>query len=113
MENFQDTYTSFKQSARLIKIGLPEESADCYRRARNGGWSAPIVIDKFKPNYKNLNGVASYLCFPCWSLGRLINIVLKDADVISLLGEKNKNTLLEQVIKTMECGIIDFSRLDV
>ena len=112
----QYNFTTPEQTDRLKKAGVPEASADLYysRYNQNGTyWGAPKVIEN--GNYytmlleKEKHEQAFYL--PCWSLGRLIDIVLTDADVISVLGRKNVNTQMEQVIKLLESGIIDLTNL--
>lgn len=82
MDNLQNNYTTIQQAKRLLELGVPENSADCYWEPLEkvkGEWvyrAAPFVI-RFEAEINHVR------CFfprkpnaviPCWSLGRLMII---------------------------------------
>lgn len=70
MKKLQNCFTTPEQSKRLLEIGVPADSADCYLyNVREYGWRSFI-----RQPYYNEN----VLCggsIPCWSVGRLIEII--------------------------------------
>ena len=77
IKKLQNNFTTPEQSKRLLELGVPADSADCYL---NG--DSVIVLNgrTFQENYDedldlaklNLMEFPHYL--PCWSVGRLIEI---------------------------------------
>lgn len=76
MSKLQNNYTTVEQSKRLLELGVPEWTADCYNTNKHIGkipegatykdvWQMSIWRDK------NGNHIEMY---PCWSVGRLIEI---------------------------------------
>lgn len=57
----QDNFTTEHQSKRLLKLGVPANSADCY------------FTESGKIEIKNT--ALDILYTPCWSVGRLIKIL--------------------------------------
>ena len=69
MKELQTNFTTQEQSKRLLEIGVPADSADCYYYAvgEKWGWEKPALRDESKP--------LGYNCTPCWSVGRMIEIL--------------------------------------
>lgn len=63
MKQLQNNFTTPEQSKRLLDLGLPADSADCYY---NGDYSRIEVLEQ---------GFCAVR--PCWSVGRLIEIWLR------------------------------------
>lgn len=68
MKKLQNNFTTTEQSKRLLKLGVPADSADCFitlRGAIKARQSMCLSKDFFlrEPNYT-----------PCWSVGRLMEI---------------------------------------
>ena len=69
MKKLQNNFTTPEQSKRLLELGVPADSADCYYdgrkilRARGEAW---MLESNFFNEY-------SYFT-PCWSVGRLMEI---------------------------------------
>ena len=92
MKLLQNNFTSPEQSRRLLDLGLPADSADCYwhfiRRNEHAllrtelRWLEPSYVDKYTAfvdmavghDKYRANRLKTYL--PCWSVGRLIEIEL-------------------------------------
>lgn len=87
----QNNFTTPEQSRRLLELGLPADSADCYwhfiRRTEHAllrtelCWLEPPYVDRYTAfvdmavgydKYRE-NRLKTYL--PCWSVGRLIEII--------------------------------------
>lgn len=113
MENF----TSIEQSKRLLKLGVPIDSADCYIDE----WRRVHFIPQEPQHtlYSELARRTIYTITPCWSAGQLIHIVLsyrkpnKLGHVWMDISE-DEMTLIEclinQIRVDIEQGISDFSK---
>ena len=74
MKKLQNNFTTPDQSKRLLELGVPADSADCYLlRAKHTATFYPHVLinETYTQKDKFLN-VLDYL--PCWSVGRLSEI---------------------------------------
>lgn len=77
MKKLQNNFTTLKQSKRLLELGVPADSADCYISNEK-----IFVLHNctFQENFNNdLDMARSHLInmphyLPCWSVGRLIEI---------------------------------------
>lgn len=73
MKKLQNNFTTPEQSKRLLELGLPADSADCYycKFEKDTQWGIPNVLGiEYSKHSRNIG--ADY--FPCWSVGRLIEI---------------------------------------
>ena len=128
MSKLQSNFTTPEQSKRLLELGVPADSADmyieCYWDDRhNGLWRYKIGShEAFRERKQIGEGVGAIR--PCWSVGRLIEIL----EIIlgspwsdkELLGKQG--TLLERVVSDFEDVVkykeifkdnrIDFSKLE-
>lgn len=66
----QNNFTTPEQSKRLLELGLPADSADCYCLTTVIG-QIQIVLPESARSGKDFKQF-----FPCWSVGRLIEIGL-------------------------------------
>ena len=118
MKKLQNNFTIPEQSRRLLELGLPADSADCYYYSKLR--QTELLIDGV-----NFNVYIDYMCtkhqaevkdfLPCWSVGRLIEIYC------ILSGHKgfvmySIEDLIEEIIYKInalkEQGILDFSKLE-
>ena len=81
MKTLQNNFTTPEQSKRLLELGVPEDSADCYLfKFRCGDvytkWHITLFENKetFSGKMNLLSGI-KYDYLPCWSVGRLIKIL--------------------------------------
>lgn len=73
MKTLQNNFTTPEQSKRLLELGIPADSADCYYTEIL--WHRPrFITEDTIPNWnaRLMDGTQKYL--PCWSVGRLIEI---------------------------------------
>lgn len=80
MKTLQSNFITSEQSKRLLELGLPADSADCYISNEK-----IFVLHNctFQENFNNdLDIARSHLIdmphyIPCWSVGRLIELYMK------------------------------------
>ena len=129
MKELQNNYTTVEQSKRLLELGLPADSADCYISNEK-----IFVLHNctFQENFNNdLDIARSHLIdipqyTPCWSVGRLIEIIdncticdVKDWEGIVYPSTKKVKqdlglTYIEFLIQSIGCAmdVLDFSKLN-
>ena len=129
MRELQNNYTTEEQSKRLLELGLPADSADCYISNEK-----IFVLHNctFQENFnEDLDMARSHLIdiphyTPCWSAGRLMEIIdncticdVKDWDGIVYPSTKKVKqnlslTYIEFLIQSIGCAIdvLDFSKLN-
>lgn len=104
----QSNFTTAEQSKRLLDLGLPANSADCYH---NRIAEKPYILS-MPYSYSNWDNKDNPP-LPCWSVGRLIEIY-----EICFGGYFNSryfgHTLMEDVLLKIEEQIdsIDFLKLE-
>jgi hypothetical protein len=82
MKKLQNNYTTPEQSKRLLELGAPADSADFYYQ--NVLDARIIPTDRLYKEYTDsLIGLNREIWYfkPCWSVGRLIEIVLICAEI--------------------------------
>ena len=67
MKTLQSNYTPPEQSKRLLELGVPANSADCY-------YTAYGIISVIMPNINDTSFICEVGCTPCWSVGKLIEV---------------------------------------
>lgn len=83
IKKLQNNYTTPEQSKRLLELGVPADSADCYHVVKNN-FTAILhneaysvceekMIKVSKTAYREEMNRGDIL--PCWSVGRLIEII--------------------------------------
>lgn len=75
-------YTTYSQSEKLLEIGLPADSSDCFRVKSEWSEEAiPQVLDKkFSEQKEQYDGGFFFRTIPivpCWSVGRLLQIIMQ------------------------------------
>lgn len=112
MKKLQNNFTTPEQSKRLLKLGVPTDSADCYYDSLEQiQWRQLRDLDHdFFQKYN------SYI--PCWSVGRLIEIMkicAKPKEQAKMVEEilycKDLVELLVCII-VINKQVIDFSKLE-
>ena len=92
----QNNFTTQEQSKRLLELGVPRYSADCYYGQRKA-WiePQPMIIGDSGTQYKvnTRNDI-----IPCWSVGRLIEIIRECATDFDV----RKNLIETLVIPTTD-----------
>lgn len=77
MKTLQNNFTTPEQSKRLLELGVPEDSADCYYHHYFTNDSTPLlrVLQlQWNETIGAIRGKSGQKIEPCWSVGRLIEI---------------------------------------
>ena len=119
MSKLQNNFTTPEQSKRLLELGIPINSADCYISNEK-----IFVLHNctYQENFNDdLNLARLHLIdiphyTPCWSVGRLIEIfaITIDSDFIDFDTYANSPCVLKELLEKYEKNIelLDFSKLD-
>lgn len=121
MKKLQNNFTTPEQAQRLLELGVPADSADCYFydwdlddvniHSRGG---SPQIFDWFEIDIKKFEGRKCIKMYPCWSVGRLIEIFLLCTPYKDIA--LNKSNIIEQMVVSLfmvnRDGLLDFSKLE-
>ena len=123
IKKLQNNFTTPEQSERLLELGVPADSADCYTTTNNGrAVVLNLLFSEFMENIVagGFNNPDAYL--PCWSVGRLIEIMalcykfdFSDSGSVQIYTtDVKKGTVVDVLISDIERFInkIDFSKLE-
>ncbi len=126
----KNNFTTFEQSKRLIELGIPVDSADCVGYIVDK--SEDVCNEYFQKGETRITAinprhtytqVTTLKCgevwldepFPCWSVGRLIDII-NNTTKLGYLVLYSSDILIERLIKVIEnhskFNEIDFSKLE-
>ena len=114
MKTLQNNFTTPEQSKRLLELGVPADSADCYinEACDNRAFQLPDIFSKCRwlPKKKPI---------PCWSVGRLIEIYnmcvdfdLDDRAAIVIFIQDESPIVQMMEMFEDNVGIMDFSKLE-
>lgn len=115
MNKLQNNFTTPEQSKRLLELGVPADSADmCYRINHE-----VARFDKIPTAIPYKDFTAKILYCPCWSVGRLIEILKEcinnEDDLIDIFVElQYSNDILTTILMIFRDNkaILDFSKLE-
>ena len=125
MVKLQNNFTTPAQSKRLLELGVPADSADCYllrTRTKGDTFIVEVLHDELYSNKDKFTNLLEYL--PCWCVGRLIEIYLTCAlechpyddfytETPSLhLIAFEKDRLIDEIIEIMFDDTMDFAKLE-
>ena len=119
IKKLQNNFTTPEQSKRLLELGVPADSADCYRRMSERSlsrlyerWTDAELHKKFFTHIPDVT--------PCWSAGRLMEIYTNcyqpDNDLEESLTFTRNQDYIDVLMKVYEEGVkygdLDFSKLE-
>ena len=119
MKNLQNNFTTQAQSKRLLELGVPADSADCYllrTHTKGDTFIVEVLHDELYTKKEKFTDLLEYL--PCWSVGRLMEIykICEPKKYYEQLCEElqySKNycvVIISHIIANLP--IIDFSKLE-
>ena len=118
MKNLQNNFTTPEQSKRLLELGVPEWTADCFHPTdlqQNLIEDATPTIITYKLDTHEIVWYEVY-GFPCWSVGRLMAIfaICFDPDFIHFDTYADGINFLQQIMDKFEMYAenMDFSKLE-
>lgn len=119
MKQLQNNFTNPEQSKRLLEIGVPADSADCfYDKQFFGGLIVQTrMCSDWRKSHTLFSGVFKDVVTPCWSVGRLIEIIRICADTpprtTVMFGSKDGDITEKLVHHLEDCRHwFDFSKLE-
>ena len=132
MRTLQNNFTTIEQSKRLLELGLPADSADCYytnsipHSKREDYYFLHILPFDSGSTISSLKEIAEEekgFVIPCWSVGRLMEIfdiceIDPDTEFTGWANHTcvNHPTYIEYLINSFGTFIrldkLDFSKLD-
>ena len=111
MKQLQNNFTTPEQSKRLLELGVPADSADCFY-TRDSIKTMPNGALYSKYSWIISNGDDTY---PCFSVGRLIEIyvIARGVDTVYLPVERGED-IVKYLIRLYEEKVkdLDFSKLE-
>ena len=125
MKNLQNNFTTPEQSKRLLELGVPADSADCYllrTHTQGDTFIVEVLHDELYSKKDKFTNLLEYL--PCWSVGRLIEIYLTCAlehhpyddfytETTSLhLIAFDKDRIIDEIIDIIFDDTMDFAKLE-
>ena len=119
MCEFDFDYTTPEQSQRLLDLGVPDWTADCdyYYRGVISNNAHPEILPRGE-HYVDLSTygeIEDYNSLPCWSVGRLIQILTKCALKPCQIGFDCKESpiqiVYDDVVTFVNEKLIDFNKL--
>ena len=77
---FKNNFTTREQSKKLLELGIPADSADCFFYLYTNDSDNPHILYKklseTQADYDSPFSSIKAVLYPCWSVGRLIEIWL-------------------------------------
>ena len=123
MKKLQNNFTTPDQSKRLLELGVPADSADCYllrTHTKGDTFIVEVLHDELYSKHDKFTNLLEYL--PCWSVARLIEICLKCSTLeqrqvrFFYNGDDDEYSLIDYVVTVLESGVMtnhmDFSKLE-
>ena len=126
MIKLQNNFTTPEQSKRLLELGVPAGSADCYYTQEeiegNMYWFDLHIKREYQPHTSLHASTIWGEILPCWSVGRLIEICLKCSTIeqrqvrFFCNGDDDEYSLIDYVVTALESSVMtnhmDFSKLE-
>ena len=111
MKQLESHFTTLEQSKRLLELGVPASSADCYYVGLRSGSG---YFYEILPKVCAARRFTSLLNYPCWSVGRLIEIYETCMGVPFTRYKLSALSLLDEVLERYEQNKdeLDFSKLE-
>ena len=121
MKQLQNNFTTPEQSKRLLELGIPEWTCDCCYHAKCEDFINWVVKDppqvmpapftKVRSGYKSWDNMP---IVPCWSVGRLIEIIrICHEDTATLiLQDCTTDYLTSAIVNQVNLKHFDFSKLE-
>ena len=119
MKNLQNNFTTPEQSKRLLELGVPADSADCYllrTHTKGDTFIVDVLHDELYSKKDKFTDLLEYI--PCWSVGRLMEICeicepKKEYEQLCEELQYSQNycvAIISHIIENLQ--IIDFYKLD-
>ena len=123
MKKLKNNFTTVKQSKRLLELGVPAWTSDCFYEYSSDNisdvWRYKLFVGENVAIKDNLFSFRNGYTIPCWSVGRLIEILgicagMEHIDFETLAWAKGEfsEKLIRIIMDLVRYNIIDFSKLE-
>lgn len=118
--NFDFDHTTPEQAQKLIDLGVPIWTADgdyYYSSDTDANDVVPEVLSKDEPykDWSSFGEMIDYISMPCWSVGRLIQIITKcsiNKSQVAFTADKSPiQTVCDDLAMCISRNLIDFNKL--
>ena len=118
--NFDFDHTTPEQAQKLIDLGVPTWTADgdyYYSSDTDANDVIPEVLSKDEPykDWSSFGEIVDYISMPCWSVGRLIQILTKcsvNKSQVAFTADKSPiQTVCDDLAMCISRNLIDFNKL--
>lgn len=118
--NFDFDHTTPEQAQKLIDLGVPIWTADgdyYYSSDTDANDVVPEVLSKDEPykDWSSFGEMIDYISMPCWSVGRLIQILTKcsiNKSQVAFTADKSPiQTVCDDLAMCISRNLIDFNKL--
>lgn len=109
MKKLKINFTTTEQSKRLLELGVPADSADCFYH-EGGKW-----VGMFQFGDKISDFPARFGRTPCWSVGRLMEIYeIVGENAGQCVSTTKSTSRIESLVQLYEenATLLDFSKLE-
>lgn len=110
MKQLQNNYTTPEQSKRLLELGVPADSADCYICTVGNLYNVTVPQIRREGDAS----ISPYTHLPIWSVGRLMEIY--DMCVMNSTGSwadyTTRLNYVNYLVSCFEISDFDFSKLE-
>lgn len=101
MAELQSNYTSIEQSNQLVELGVPVNSADCYIYTYDENTIYEMgILNKMKFTQRKEKQRFPHRMLPCWSAGRLMEIIAECYQVDLTFRYFTRGGMMESLINT-------------
>lgn len=117
MKQLQNNFTTSEQSKRLLELGLPKGSADCWYKCYVE-FGKPLIEGVVYSSLPEIGKNITTGDIPCWSVGRLMEIISicwssSIPCYCNVVGEDNMTEyIIDTITHFFNHGMIDFSKLE-
>jgi hypothetical protein len=117
MKKLQSNFTTHEQSNRLLELGVPADSADCYYLREH---EDKVYLFQNQKEYDNCISkirlrIGLGHAMPCWSVGRLIEIYeIVGENAGQCVSTTKSTSRIESLVQLYEenATLLDFSKLE-
>lgn len=108
---FKNNFTTREQSEKLLGLGIPADSADCFFYLYTNDSDNPHILYKklseTQADYDSPFSSIKAVLYPCWSVGRLIEIWLLCNNAqfsvpLTLCIDRQTKNIISLLIKMLE-----------
>ena len=118
--DFDFDYTTPEQSQKLMDLGVPTWTADgdyYYSSDINTNDVVPEILprDEHYEDWSSFGEIVDYISIPCWSVGRLIQLLTKcsinKSQIIFTSDKSPIQTVCDDMVMCIDRHLIDFNKL--